>query len=228
MDGTRIPLGSMRRGIMRTVSKAKQEIPHFYLWTEVILDELLSFRSRLPKEVRPSLTAYAVWAAARALRAHPGVNASFADDAVIRHEDVNIGVAVALDEGLLVPVIRMADTKQVLEITRELEELAARARARRLSPEAYRGGTFTISNLGMFNIQGFTAVIQPPEAGIMAIGSAQARWRKGPDGWGERTVVEVALSVDHRIVDGAPAAAFLSDFARTLGTARHSEAQAPS
>lgn len=155
-------------------------------------------------------------ACARALEAFPAVNASWTDEAVVAHADVHLGVAVAVPEGLVTPVVRHADRKGVLEIGREVRELAARARERKLKPEEYGGSTFTVSNLGMMGVSAFTAIINPPEAAILAVGAV----RTVPvvvDGRvevGER--MSVTLSADHRVVDGALAAAFLQEVRRLL------------
>lgn len=215
LAGQRVAPGLMRRMIIKKVTAAKQQVPHFYLWRQVEMDHVLARRQQHP-DPWPSVTAYAVWAAARALAQHPRLNASVGENELVYHDRIHIGVAVALPDGLIVPVVRDADQLSPAEIHAAVQDLAERARTRRLRPEEYQGGTFSISNLGMYGVDGFAAIIQPPEAAILALGSVRPQWVKAPQGWGERMMMEATLSVDHRLVDGAPAAQFLGSFAAAL------------
>jgi len=214
--GQTIPLGMMRKAIIRTVSQSNETIPHFYVWTDVIADRIIEARQAAPTESRPSLNAYIVKAAAQTLRRHPGLNATLTDEGIYLLEDVNIGIAVAVNEGLVIPVIRRADRLSLAETDAAMKDLVHRARGRRLSPDEYKGGGFTISNLGMYGIDGFAAIVQPPQAAILAMGRTRPAWLKTDTGWGEHAVMTMTLSVDHRIVDGAPAAEFLADLRSAL------------
>ncbi|MGA0233526.1 MAG: dihydrolipoamide acetyltransferase family protein, partial [Saprospiraceae bacterium] len=185
--------------------------PHFYLTMEMNMGKTIEARKALNEdsEIRISFNDIIIKAVAAALRKHPEINASWFDDKITYHQDVNIGVAVAIDEGLMVPVIRNADLKSLSMIKMEVKELAGRAKERKLSPEEMSGNTFTISNLGMFDIDEFTAIINPPDACILAVGSIV---QKPIVENGEITVgnmMKVTLSCDHRIVDGAKGATFL-------------------
>ena len=214
-ESRRVTPGVMRKAIMRKVTVAKQQIPHIYLWRQVEVDHLLARRKEY-QPTAPSVTACMVWAAARALADHPEVNASVGEGELVYHGAIHIAVAVALPGGLAMPVVRDADRLSPLEIHARLADLTERARLRRLLPEEYQGSTFSISNLGTHGVDSFAAIIQPPEAAILALGRFKPAWVKTADGWGERTVMEATLSADHRLVDGAPAAAFLEGFANAL------------
>lgn len=157
-----------------------------------------------------------VRACAVTLRAHPQVNSSWGEDKILRHRRIHVGLAVALDDGLIVPVIREADRKSLGEIASEARDLAQRARAGRLAPDEFTGGTFTISNLGMYGIDHFTAVINPPEAAILAVGAANEEPTVRDGQVTFRTTIKLTLSIDHRVLDGATAAAFLRDLVHTL------------
>lgn len=214
--GQTIPLGMMRKAIIRTVSLSNETIPHFYAWTDVTADRIIEARQAAPVGARPSLNAYIIKAAAQTLRRHPCLNATLIDDGVHLLENVNIGIAVALNEGLVIPVIRRADRLSLAEIDAAMKDLVRRARGRRLAPEDYKGGSFTVSNLGMYGIHGFAAIVQPPQAAILAVGITRPAWLKTDVGWGEHAVMTMTLSADHRIVDGAPAAEFLTDLRSAL------------
>jgi pyruvate dehydrogenase E2 component (dihydrolipoamide acetyltransferase) len=168
------------------------------------------------EEIKVSFNDLVVKACARALTRFPLVNASWAEDRIVTHAEVNVGVAVAMPDGLIVPVVRNADRKPVLEISREVKELAGRAREKKLKPEEFMGSTFTISNLGMFDVTEFTAIINPPESAILAVGAV----RKVPVVKDDQLAVghrmKVTLSSDHRVVDGALAAQFLAEVRRLL------------
>jgi pyruvate dehydrogenase E2 component (dihydrolipoamide acetyltransferase) len=213
----------MRRTIAARLMQAKQTIPHFYLTLDIALDNILKLRDEAnaaaPKSkdgapaFRLTLTDFVIKAWALALQRVAAANAVWAEDRILRFRHSDIGVAVALDDGLLTPVIRQAERKTVTAISAELRELAARARAHRLMPEAYQGGSTTVSNLGMYGISAFAAVINPPQATLLAIGAARRAPVETEDG-GVRFVSQmtVTLSCDHRVVDGALGAELLGAF----------------
>ena len=197
---------------------SKQSIPHFYVSIEVRMDKLLELRQQYNDLLAPekiSVTDYIARATAMALTRVPALNSSFAETAIIQHGSVDLGVAVALEDGLVVPVIRAAHTKTVRQISQELKQLADLGRARRLKVEQMTGSTFTISNLGMYGIKNFSAIINPPEAGILAIGGTT--WQPVVNEvCGIREIVpaqvmNLRLSADHRVVDGATGAKFLQE-----------------
>jgi pyruvate dehydrogenase E2 component (dihydrolipoamide acetyltransferase) len=208
----------MRRTIARRLVESKFTAPHFYVTVEVDMDAVVALRQQMVRGVgaKVSVNDLVVRACALALARFPTVNASWGEDKIVTHRDVHVGVAVALPDGLITPVIKHADRKPVAEISTEIKALAARARGRKLKPEEYTGSTFTVSNLGMFDVTEFTAIINPPESAILAVGSV----RKVPvvDGdvirVGQR--MNVTLSSDHRVVDGALAAQFLAETRRLL------------
>jgi pyruvate dehydrogenase E2 component (dihydrolipoamide acetyltransferase) len=196
-------------------------IPTFQLTVAIAMDRLLAFRkdvnARLAEAgTRISVTDLLIRAAAVALRRHPAVNASWGGDRIIRHGGVHVGIAVALDEGLIVPVIRDADRKSVGQISAEAAELAARARAGKLRPEEFKGSTFSISNLGMLGVESFTAILNPPEAAILAVGTTGAEVVVIEGAPQTRQVMRVTLTVDHRVLNGAAGAAFLQDLKALL------------
>lgn len=210
----RIPHTAMRRAIARRLSDSKRTIPHFYLSSDLELDTLLALRTtlneRLAGEGKLSVNDFIVKAAALALRQVPDANVIWTDDAVLRLEDVDVCVAVATDGGLITPVVRHADAKGLATVSREVKDLAARARAGSLKPEEYQGGGFTISNLGMYGVGQFAAIINPPQSCILAVGAAERKPVVRGDGVEIRTMMTVTLSVDHRSVDGAVGARFLA------------------
>ena len=215
-----IPHSSMRKVIAKRLQAAKQTIPHFYLSMDVELDALLKLRAELnaqsPKEgpgaFKLSVNDLIIKAVAVALRRVPAANASFTEEAMIRYHDVDISVAVAIPDGLITPIIRKADQKGLAAISNEMKDLAARAKAGKLKPDEFQGGSFSISNLGMYGISSFSAIINPPQGGILAIGAGEKR----PVVKGEQiaiaTMMTVTLSCDHRVVDGAVGAEFLAAF----------------
>lgn len=192
-------------------------MPHFYLTSVVDAERLLAFRAEVNAALaevgagKVSVTDLLVRACAVALQAHPGVNSSWAEDKILRHRRIHVGVAVATDDGLIVPVVRDAGHKTLREIADETRTLAARAHAGSLTPQEFTGGTFTISNLGMYGIDHFTAIINPPEAAILAVGAATPSPVVRDGAVVVRSMIKLTLSVDHRVVDGAPAAAFLRE-----------------
>jgi pyruvate dehydrogenase E2 component (dihydrolipoamide acetyltransferase) len=208
-----IPLSPMRRALARNLAAAKPGAPHFYLETSADARRLVALREQLEElEQGPvSVNDVIVKATAEALSRHPEVNAAWGADAIVRRGSVDVGIAVALDDGLVTPVVRDADAKSVFEIAAEVRELAGRAREKRLRPEEYQGASFTISNLGMFGVEAFYAVINPPEAAILAVGAVQkVPWVD--EGTGQLVAMErvrLGLSCDHRVVDGATGARFL-------------------
>ncbi len=207
------PVSQMRKVIARRLGESKFTAPHFYVTVEIAMDKVWEFRKKL-NEVAPvkiSFNDLVVKACAINLPKHPVINSSWMGDKIRTNHDVNIGVAVAIPDGLLVPVVRYANMKSLSQINMEVKELAGRAKNKKLSPDEMSGNTFTISNLGMFGVEEFTAIINPPDAAIMAIGGIQdkAVVRDGAVVPGK--VMKVTLSSDHRVVDGASAAAFLND-----------------
>ena len=208
------PLTAMRKVIAARMASSKGPVPHFYLTVEVDMARASDLRESINKKgegVKVSFTDIIVKACAQVLRAHPEVNASFQGDRIRVFRRIHIGVAVALPEGLITPIIRDCDQKGFMQIAREAKELAERARARRLKPDEYQGATFTISNLGMYGIEEFSAIINPPEGAILAVGAIVEKpvVVKGVIGVGQR--MRLTLSCDHRVMDGAMGARFLHD-----------------
>jgi pyruvate dehydrogenase E2 component (dihydrolipoamide acetyltransferase) len=203
----------MRKAIARNLAVAKPGAPHFYLEASADMRRLVALREQLEEldEGTVSLNDLVVKAAAEALSRHPEVNAAWGADAIVRRGAIDVGVAVALEDGLVTPVVRGADRKGVFEIAGEIRDLAARARERGLKPDEYQGASFTISNLGMFGIEAFYAVINPPEAAILAVGAVQkVPWVD--EATGQVVAMErvrLGLSGDHRVIDGATGARFL-------------------
>ncbi len=210
----RIAHTRMRKTIATRMTEAKKAAPEIHVTVEIRVDELVAIRERLNKQlaaekIKLSLGDFVTKAVALALRRHPGVNASFEPDAMVLHGEVNVGIAVALDGGLIVPVLRNADQLGLREIRVQSEALAAAARNNKLVPEQMSGGTFTISNLGMFGVRQFDAILNPPEVGILAVAAAEKRPVVVGDALAVGTVMTVTLTADHRAVDGAMAAEFL-------------------
>jgi len=213
-----VPLSQIRKTIARRLSQSIGPVPTFYLTTEVEMDRVWEARTALNagEGAKVSFNDIIIKATALALRQHRACNAWWQDDRIRYWNDVHVSVAVAIDEGLITPVVRHADRKSLREIGTEVRDLAARARDRRLLPEEYTGGTFSISNLGMFDIDQFTAIINPPEAGILAVGSIveQPVVRDGAVVPGRR--MRLTMSCDHRVIDGATGAAFLRTLKQML------------
>jgi pyruvate dehydrogenase E2 component (dihydrolipoamide acetyltransferase) len=216
--GQDFPLSNMRKTIARRLVESKFSAPHFYVTVEIDMGGAVALREQLLKgeNVKVSFNDLVLKACARALTRFPMVNASWGGDKITTHGEVHLGVAVSLPDGLITPVVRNADRKSVLDISREVKDLAGRAREKKLRPEEFMGSTFTISNLGMFDVSEFTAIINPPEAAILAVGSVS----KVPVVDGDRVTIghrmKVTLSSDHRVVDGALAAQFLQEVRRLL------------
>ncbi|WP_454696629.1 pyruvate dehydrogenase complex dihydrolipoamide acetyltransferase [Achromobacter aegrifaciens] len=214
----RVPHTGMRRAIARRLTESKQNVPHFYLTVDCRMDALLALRTQANQggTVKLSVNDFIVRAAALALREVPEVNASWHEDAVEYHAGADISVAVATDGGLVTPIVRDADVKPLSAIAGEIVELAGRAKINRLKPEEFTGGSLTVSNLGMYGINQFAAIINPPQAAILAVGAAEKRPVVDSDGQlAAATVMTVTLSADHRVVDGAVGARWLAAF-RTL------------
>ena len=213
-DAEEIPLTTVRRLTAQRLAASAREAPHFYLTVVADAGDLLAFRAqangRSGVEVKITVTDLLTRACATALSDCPEVNVSWDETRILRHRHVSIGVAVAIDDGLIVPVIRDADRKTLTEIARESRDLITRARARKLTPDELVGGTFTISNLGMYGIRQFTAVINPPQAAILAVGEAVRQPVVDGDQVTIATTMTLTLSIDHRAVDGATAAGFLT------------------
>ena len=211
---TEEPVTQMRKAIARRLGESKFSAPHFYLTIDMDMDNAMAARKAM-NEVAPvkiSFNDMVVKAASMALRQHPAVNSSWREDHIRRNQHVHMGVAVAVDEGLLVPVIQFSDNKSLSHISTETRELAGRARNKKLQPNEMEGSTFTISNLGMFGIEEFTAIINTPNACILAVGAIRQEpvVKDGAVVPGNR--MKVTLSCDHRVVDGASGAAFLKTF----------------
>jgi len=216
-----IPHDSMRRTIARRLTSATTLIPHFYLTVDCDIGGLLDARKRLNAKspegngaYKLSVNDFLVKAAALALMRVPEVNASWTDTAILRHRHANVGVAVALDFGLITPIVFRADEKGLVQISNEVKSLAERARAKKLKPAEFEGGTFAISNLGMFGIRDFTAVINPPHAAILAVGAGEERAVVRDGEIVKATIMTVTMSCDHRVIDGATGARFLDAFKR--------------
>ncbi len=215
-----VPHDGMRKIIAERLTQSKQTIPHFYLTIECVLDELLRARSRMneaapkdgPRAYKLSVNDFVIKALALALQQVPGANATWTENGMLRHRHSDVGVAVAVEGGLFTPVIRHAEFKSLGEISNEMKELAERARNRRLAPHEYQGGTTSISNLGMFGIKSFDAVINPPHATILAVGAGEKRAIVDGDQVRVATVMSCTLSCDHRVVDGALGAQLLNAF----------------
>jgi pyruvate dehydrogenase E2 component (dihydrolipoamide acetyltransferase) len=219
-EDTRVPLSTIRKVTAKRLSEAAL-VPAFQLTTVLDATELGALRRQINEHlaesgVKISVTDLLIKASAVTLRAHPEVNAAFDGDAIIRRGHVNVGVAVALEDGLIVPVIKDADVKSLSQISTEAKELAGKARAGKLKPDEFSGGTFTISNLGMFGIDSFTAVLNPPEAAILAVGSTADEPVVVDGEVTVRARTRLTLTVDHRVLDGATGAAFLRDLTDLL------------
>jgi len=215
---TDIPNNQIRNVIAKRLGESKFSAPHFYLTMEINMDNAMSFRTQLNElsPVKVSFNDIVVKACALALRQHPAVNASWLGDKIRRHHHVHIGIAVAIEDGLIVPVIRFADQKPFPQIAAEAKELAGKAKNKKLQPNEFSGNTFTISNLGMMDIEEFTAIINPPDSCILAVGRIKETVVRKGEGFGVTNVMKVTLSCDHRSVDGATGAAFLQTVKKLL------------
>lgn len=216
-----IPLSPMRKVIGQRLQEAKTFIPHFYCTQDVLVDKLVAVRNELASAgIKLSFNDFILRATALALREHPNVNAGFnsVSNAIIRFKTFDIAVAVSMESGLITPIIRHADYKNIGELSVEMKELAARAREGKLSREEYAGGSFTISNLGMFGIDTFSAIINPPQAAILAVGGIDDRpvVKEGHIVAGK--IMSLTLSADHRVIDGADGAKFIKSLQKLLET----------
>ncbi|MDO8289258.1 MAG: pyruvate dehydrogenase complex dihydrolipoamide acetyltransferase [Parvibaculum sp.] len=211
-----VPLDNMRKTIARRLTQAMQEIPHFYLSIDCELDELIKVRKVLNEQakdgVKLSVNDFLIRAAALALAKVPDANVSFAGNALLKHKHSDVGIAVAIEGGLITPIIRHAESKGLAEISAEAKSLAERARTKKLKPQEFEGGSFSISNLGMFGIDNFTAVINPPQAAILAVGRGVERAVVKAGKLEVATMMTVTMSCDHRAIDGALGATFLQAF----------------
>ncbi|MGE5542708.1 MAG: dihydrolipoamide acetyltransferase family protein [Bacillota bacterium] len=228
-SGTKMPYTAIGRTSAERTSRSFRTAPHFYISMDVDATALLAFRERALEEVprgeagqavRPSINDVLVKAVATALAEHRYANASAADDGVIVHQEINIGVAVATDQGLVVPVVHDADKKTLFEIARETRELAGRAREGRLEPQDVSGGTFTVSNLGMFGVDELCAIINPPQAAILGVGAVRELPVVRGGAVVPGMVMRLTLSADHRVLDGASAARFLGGVKETIESLR--------
>ena len=208
----------MRKTVARRLTESSQTVPHFYLTIDCELDKLLDLRKELnarsPKDgdgaYKISVNDFVIKASALALMLVPDANAMWTDAAILLFERADVSVAVAVEGGLITPVIRGAEGKGLIDISREMKELAGKARDGKLMPEEYQGGTFSVSNLGMFGVKQFTAIINPPQGCILAVGAGQPRAVVKDGALAMATVMSCSLSVDHRVVDGAVGARFLA------------------
>jgi pyruvate dehydrogenase E2 component (dihydrolipoamide acetyltransferase) len=221
---TLVPHSSMRKVIARRLTEAKSTIPHFYVSMDIEIDALIDLMKQLnaksPKEgpgaYGITINDLVIKAAAATLRQVPTVNASWTEDGMVFYDDVDVSVAVSIPDGLITPIIRKADQKGLATISREMKDLAGRARAGKLKPEEFQGGGFSISNMGMFGVSEFAAIINPPQGAILAVAAGQKRPVVKNDALAIATVMTCTLSVDHRVVDGALGAQWLRAFKRVV------------
>jgi pyruvate dehydrogenase E2 component (dihydrolipoamide acetyltransferase) len=215
---TEIPMTGMRRTVARRMVEAKTTIPHFYLTIDCNIDPLMRVRSDLVEAggAKLSVNDFIIKAAALALRKIPRANASYSDEAILLWNEVNIAVAVALDDGLITPIVKNADTKRLAEISAEMRDLGARARTGKLKLAEFQGGTFSLSNLGMYGIKDFAAVINPPHGCILAVGAGEQRPVVKNGTLAVGTVMSCTLACDHRVVDGAVGAQYLAEFRKFI------------
>lgn len=221
---TSVPNSSMRKVIARRLSEAKATVPHFYVSMDIEIDALLKLRAELnarsPKDgagaFKLSVNDLVIKAAAATLKRIPRVNASYTEDATILYDDIDISVAVSIADGLITPIIRKADGKGLATISNEMKDLAARAKSGKLKPEEFQGGGFSISNMGMFGVSNFAAIINPPQAAILAVAAGTQRAVVKNGALAVATVMTCTLSVDHRVVDGALGAEWLAEFKKIV------------
>jgi len=216
-----VPHSSMRKVIARRLTEAKSTIPHFYISMDIEIDKLIDLQNQLNAKSPPrdqpgsyfiTINDLVIRAAGATLRRIPEVNASWTDDGMVFYDDVDISVAVAIPDGLITPIIRRADQKGLLTISREMRDLAGRARTGKLKPEEFQGGGFSISNMGMFGVTEFSAIINPPQAAILAVATGAKRPVVKDGALAIATVMTCTISVDHRVVDGALGARWLREF----------------
>ncbi|UPY38825.1 pyruvate dehydrogenase complex dihydrolipoamide acetyltransferase [Sediminicoccus sp. KRV36] len=215
---TAVPNSSMRKVIARRLSESKASIPHFYVAMDIELDALMKLRAELnaqspkdgPGAFKLSVNDLIIKACGVALRRHPGVNASWTEEAILQFNEVDISIAVAIPDGLITPIVKGADRKGLATISTEMKDLASRARSGKLKPEEFQGGGFSISNMGMYGVSHFAAIINPPQAGILAVGAGTQRAVVKNSALAIATVMTCNLSVDHRVIDGSLAAEFMA------------------
>ncbi len=221
---TAIPNSTMRKVIARRLAESKATIPHFYVTMDMQIDALLKLRAdlnaRSPKDgpgaFKLSVNDLVIKATAATLKRYPGCNATWTDEATIQYSDVDISIAVSIPDGLITPIIRKADQKGLAAISAEMKDLAARAKSGKLKPEEFQGGGFSISNMGMYGVSDFAAIINPPQAGILAVSAGEQRPVVKDGALAIATVMTCTLSVDHRVIDGALAAEFMQALKRTI------------
>ena len=215
---TDVPLTQMRKTIARRLGESKFAAPHFYLTMEINMDNAINVRTQLNElsPVKISFNDFIIKAVALSLRQHPNVNSSWMTDFIRLNHHIHIGSAVATPDGLIVPVIRFADQKTLSQIAAEAKELYSKAKDKKLQPNEFSGNTFTISNLGMMDIDEFTAIINPPDSAILAVGTIKEVVVKKPEGFGVSNIMKLTMSCDHRTVDGAVGAAFLQTLKKYL------------
>jgi pyruvate dehydrogenase E2 component (dihydrolipoamide acetyltransferase) len=218
-----VPLNNMRKTIAKRLSESKQTVPHFYLSVDIEMDEVFKVRKELNdraqargEDYKLSVNDFIIRACALSLKKVPQANAAFNGSSALFFEHADVSVAVAIEGGLITPVIKQAETKGLATISKEMKDLAKRARDGKLKPEEYQGGTFSLSNLGMFGITNFQAIINPPQACILAVGSSEQRPVVKDGALSVATMMSCTLSVDHRVVDGAIGANFLSELRKLL------------
>ncbi len=220
MAFTALPNNNIRKVVASRLLESKQTVPHFYLTVDCLIDDLLAAREKLNTAAKGayklSVNDFVIKACAMALKAHPAANVAWTDDAILQYDSADISVAVATPNGLITPIVKAAETKGLRQISEEVKDLAGRAREGKLKPVEFQGGTFSVSNLGMYGIKDFAAIINPPQACILAVGAGieQPVVKDGQLAVG--TVMSVTLSVDHRAVDGAVGAEFLQYFKRYI------------
>jgi len=213
-----VPVSQMRKVIARRLSESKHTAPHFYLTMSINMDKVIEARKAMLEysPVKISVNDIIIKAVAAALRKNPAANSSWLGDKIRYNHHINIGVAVAIEDGLIVPVVKFADSKSLSHISAEVKELADKAKNKKLQPSEFEGNTFTISNLGMFGIDEFTAIINPPDACILAVGAAKETVIAENGQMKIGQVMKVTLSCDHRVVDGAVGSAFLKTLKELL------------
>ncbi len=218
-DGTYdlIPLDGMKKAVARRMVDSVQNVPHFPLFIDVEIDQLMAVRAKVNKMLEPqgikvSVNDFVIKAAALALKMVPEANASYTPEGIAMHHNADVSMAVAIDGGLITPIIKKAETKGLAQIATESKDLAKRARERKLKPEEFQGGTFSVSNLGMFGIKQFTSIINEPQGCIMSVGAGEQRPVVKDGQLAVATVMTVTLTCDHRVVDGATGARFLQAF----------------
>lgn len=219
LETKRVPLSNMRQTIARRLLQSKQSVPHFYVSMDVQMDALLALRAQANEQLKPeklTVTDFIARAVAVAITRVPEINASFADTEIIQHGSVDLGIAVSLPEGLVVPVIRAAHTKGLRQISQELRELSSLAKANKLKINQMTGSTFTISNMGMYGIKDFAAIVNPPESAILAVGGTEARPVVRDGQVVVAQMMTITLSADHRVIDGAVGARFLGELKKVL------------